>query len=742
MKQLLWLKLGIISLLMFPFPGYGQTATLRGRVTDAVTGEPIAKVKVLVVGTGQQTTTAADGTFVLPAQAAGEIELYITTVGYGLVKKRIALPAGETLELQIALNQEAAPLRDAVTVNAGAFNESETNAASSYSLDKPELRALSTVLVADPLRAAQGLPGVVGNDDFRSDFILRGAGFRRVGFFIDGIQLPENPAHTINGDADAGQISILNADTISAVSLLSGAYPSRYGDNTAGVLQLDTRDGNRVKPAGRLAASLLSSSAVFDGPIAGKRGAWLVAARKSYLQYLLNGLSDDAPEEETFAIDFTDAQAKAVYDLTPRHQIGVTGIRGNSRFNPDQSRTNLNPNDLVRSKSDLTVLYASWNYNGGPRFTAQNRFFGQFGEFINQNPAELTLLKGESYQWGLRSDLAFLIVPTHRLETGAYLRRLQGRGAGRLYSPAFRQLVNFDERGAQQGYYAQDTWSSNRLKLALTGGVRFDHTSLTGETVVTPRAALNFAPLENTRIRLGWGQYTEFPNFGELYGARGAAKLRAERATHYNLSIEHLFNDQTRLVVETYQRTERNLLFSLNDTVVRGGQTTFICFPFTNSLSGYARGFELSLHRRSANRLTGWLSYSFATTALRDRVTNFRFVSDFDQRHTVSTYGSYRLTDTFNLSAQWRYGSGLPLVGFYQFVNARVVAGAERNRLRLPAYSRLDLRVNKAFYFKRSKLTLSGEVLNLLGRDNYRQDGRNREKLLPLLPSVGVAFEF
>lgn len=719
-----------------------SNSTVRGRVTDAVTGEPIAKVKVLIVGTEQQTATAADGTFTLSNPAAGEIELYITTVGYGLVKKRLTLQAGETVELQIALNQEAAPLRDAVTVNAGAFNESETNAASSHSLNKPELRALSTVLVADPLRAAQGLPGVAGNDDFRSDFILRGASSRRVGFFIDGIQLPENPTHTINGDADAGQISILNADTIGALSLLSGAYPSRYGDNTAGVLQIETRDGNRVKPVGRLSASLLSSSAVFDGPIANKHGAWLVAARKSYLQYLLNGLSGDSPEEETFAIDFTDAQAKAVYDLTPRHQVGVTGIWGNSRFNPDKSRTSLNPNDLVRSKSDITVLSAFWNYNAGPRFTAQNRFFGLFGEFINENPAELTLLKGESYQWGLRSDLGFQVLPDHRIETGVYLRRLQGRGAERLYAPTFRQLASFDERASQQGYYAQDTWSSNRLKLALTGGARFDHTSLTGETVITPRAALSFAPVENTRIRLGWGQYTEFPNFGELYGSRGAANLRAERTTHYNLSVEHLFNDQTRLVVEAYQRTERNLLFSLNDTVVQNGQAAFISFPFTNSLSGYARGFEVSLHRRSANRLTGWLAYSYAATGLRDRVTGFNFVSDFDQRHTLSTYGSYRLTNTFNLSAQWRCGSGLPLAGFFQEINGRVVAGAERNRLRLPAYNRLDLRANKAFYFKRSKLTLSGEILNMLAHDNFRQDGRGREKLLPLLPSVGIAWEF
>jgi outer membrane cobalamin receptor len=719
-----------------------QQVTLRGRVTDAQTGEPMAKVKVIVIGSEHRAATDERGAFVIQGLTEGEVELYITTVGYGLVKKRVTLKAGEETNLPIALNQESAPLLSTVTVTAGAFTEAETNLASAHSLNKPELRALSTVLVADPVRAAQGLPGIVGNDDFRSEFSLRGAGFRRVGFFIDGLLLPENPTHTIFGDDDAGQISILNADTVASVTLLSGAYPSKYGDNTAGLLQFETREGNRVKPAGRVAASLLSTSAVFDGPLANKRGAWLVTARKSYLQYLLGQLNDEE-EDEPFAIDFTDAQAKAVYNLFSRHQIGLTAILGRSDFDLSDARRSLGPNDLRTSKSLISLLYAHWDYNAGPRLSAQTRFFGMYGEFINQNPDELTLLKGESYQWGIRSDLNFLAHPAHRIEGGVYLRSVLGAGSERSYAPPpFRLLADFDRRARQQGYYLQDTWSNQRFRLALTGGVRIDHTSLTDETVVTPRAALSFAPLEHTRIRLGWGQYTEFPNCGELFGSRGNPRLRAERSMHYNASIEHLIGDKTRIVAEVYDREEKNLLFSLNNPLIQNGQLAFISFPFQNSLGGYARGFELSLHRRSANRLAGWLSYSYLKTRFTDSVTGFSFAGDFDQRHTVSAYGGYRLTNTINLSAQWRYGSGLPMVGFFREENGQVVLGGEPNRVRLPAYSRLDLRINKAFYFKRSKLTLSGEVLNVLARDNFRQDGRRREKLLPFLPSVGIAFEF
>jgi outer membrane receptor protein involved in Fe transport len=715
---------------------------LRGRVTDATTGEPIAKVKVRVIGVEQSSVTDGNGDFALRGLAPGEIELYVTTIGYGLVKKKVLLKTGEEINLSIALNQEAATLREEITVNADPFAEPETNVVSSQTLDKAELRTLSTVLVSDPVRAAQSLPGVVANDDFRTDFALRGAGIKRTGFYLDGLLLPENPVHTKAGDADAGQISILNADTIAGVSLLSGAFPAKYGDATGGVLELDTRDGNRARAAGRIAASLLSSSATFDAPFASKHGTWLVSARKSYLGYLVGLLGDHDPGTERFVVGFTDGIGKVIYDLSERHQVGLTAVWGLSSLESNLSDIELSPNDVKRSESSQWIVFGSWNFTASPRFYSKTRAFGLRGHFLNDNRADQALQESEYEEAGIRSDINYLAPASHHIEAGVYLRLPRGTDAERLYSPAPITLVEFERDSNEQGYYVQDTWSSKRLRAALTGGVRLDRFGLTGETVVTPRVALSVAPRESVRVRLGWGKHAQFPGFAELFAIRGNPNLRAERSTHYDASVEYLLRENTRLVVELYDREDMDLFFSLAESFIKSGQLAFISFPFRNSLRGHARGIELTLHRRSANRLTGWISYSNCRTRLTDNVTGLSFVSDFDQGHTVSAFGSYRLTNTLNLSAQWRYGSGLPFVGFFQESNGQVVLGSERNRLRLPAYSRVDVRVNKAFHFKRSKLTLSGEVLNLLGRENVRQDGRGTEKLLPLVPSIGIAFEF
>ena len=140
-------------------------------------------------------------------------------------------------------------------------------------------------------------------------------------------------------------------------------------------------------------------------------------------------------------------------------------------------------------------------------------------------------------------------------------------------------------------------------------------------------------------------------------------------------------------------------------------------------MRGHARGVEVTLQRRSANKLTGWFSYAYSRTSLTDAQTGLSFVSDTDQRHTLNVYGSYRLSETWNFSSAWRYGSGEPVPGFYRQVGQDYFLANERNTTRLPVYSRVDLRVNKAFLFKNWKLTLNGELINALNRENLRYAG-------------------
>ena len=159
------------------------------------------------------------------------------------------------------------------------------------------------------------------------------------------------------------------------------------------------------------------------------------------------------------------------------------------------------------------------------------------------------------------------------------------------------------------------------------------------------------------------------------------------------------------------------------------------------------------VQRRSANKLAGWVSYSYSRTQLNDARDGLTFVSDSDQRHTVNVYGNYRFTDTWNFSSEWRYGSGQLVPGFFLQDAAGFFLTSKRNLTRLPYYSRVDVRLSKAFLFKQWKLTLTGEVLNVLNRKNLRYAGFDfynfngrvfgqLDRVLPIIPSAGVVIEF
>jgi outer membrane receptor for ferrienterochelin and colicin len=744
-------------------------ATLYGRVVDARTGEPVARVKVIVIGSQQNTNTDENGGFTLRGLQTGQLDLYITAVGYGFVKRTFLLKEGENTEKDIALNQEAATLTDQITVTADPYAKTETNAASELNLNKLELQTLSMVLVGDPLRAAQALPGVIANNDLRSEFAVRGAGFDRIGVYIDGI-LTDSFVHrlTESNTNDELSLSVINQDTISELSLMTGAFTSRYGASTAGVLKLETREGNRVRPSGRFATGLLTTSAVVDGPIHNGQGSWLVAGRTSYIDYLqrlverVTGTGrSETDQDEDANLDFSDMQAKLIYDLSPRHRLGVSAIFG--LFRGSQSDANRDVNEIdVNSfdKLDSRNLFinAYWNYSPGSRLLAATKLFLLRTDYENTNINELTLDERERTQFGIRNDVSFLANGSNNIEAGLYVRSIDARKVTNFFP--FSQpsvpvaLESFDRSGTEQAYYAQDTWNIERARLTLTAGGRVEHSGITGDTVFSPRAALALAP-GGWKIRAGLGQYYQLPDFDRLFGFLGNPNLGAERATHYNVSLERSLGSRTRVLAEVYTREDRNLIFSLSEPRVEAGQITIDAEPYRNSLRGYARGIELSLQRRSANGLTGWVSYAYSKTLLTDRENNLSFVSDFDQRHTLNTFASYRFTDTFNLSGQWRYGSGVPWIGFLREEGSLIFLGSERNRLRVPDYSRVDVRASKAFLFKKWKLTLSGEVLNVLHHKNEynvqsnlirfrsnRTFSTGLRESFRILPSIGVAIEF
>ena len=203
------------------------------------------------------------------------------------------------------------------------------------------------------------------------------------------------------------------------------------------------------------------------------------------------------------------------------------------------------------------------------------------------------------------------------------------------------------------------------------------------------------------------------------------------RSYHAEMAVEGPFVRSLTWQVSAYNREDRDYPW-LPDSEFRVADGRLVLPSFTtryeSTLDGHSRGIELLVQRRSPNGLSGWVAYNFAFTEYRNRVTTERSDADYDQRHTLNMYGVYRFSDRMSFSARFRAGSNFPAPGYYE-ARPLTVAGQElrgvlperrANTLRVPVYSRLDVRANRTFSWRATRLTVFAELLNVYARENVR----------------------
>ena len=736
-------------------PAFAADGIVQGKVVDQSTGEPLSKVRVVLQGTDLQAVTDEQGQFLLQGVKPGTYTLYVSTVGYRLRKKEILVAEGESLEILFYLGQEATTITDVVHVTAPIFEEVEKTAASQIALTSTEIKNLAGVLVDDPLRSVQTLPGVAGNDDFQAYYSIRGGNYQNNGLVVDGA-LTHNFVHTIQGTQEpTGSAAIINGDLVESMALYAGGFSAKYGDRTASFLEVVTREGSRDRPRLRLAVSGTNAAMIAEGPLdQSKKGSWIISARKSYIDYLVQRIG---PESD-LTMGFGDLQGKIIHDASDRSRFGASFAWGRTKLGRDPAKRGVT--SLIDGSNNVGLGNFSWRYLPNSKVLWESRLYLMRETFLNKNKNSETLNRGAYFELALRSDLSIEINRRNRFEAGTIVRFIESELLDRRYNYSTGSFIDYDSMHGhyrQTALFAQDRLDVVLGKLSAIIGVRMEATELTGQSLTNPRASLEWRLSKKQKIDAGWGIFSQYPEILPVLGRNGDPHLRAEVARHYILGYERLLGTRLRFRAELYAKEESDLVRSHDDQyrLVNGKAIPpDINFRYDNALRGHSRGFEVFLQRRSANRLTGWISYAYENSKLRDLVTREVYPGDFEQKHTINIYGSYRFSESWNLSLKSRFGSGFPYLGYFEQSGSDLYLASELNRVRLPYYSRTDIRINKAFYFRRSKLSLYLELLNIQNRENIRFDKVNsvnsvsrkvsysKDALLPIIPTAGFVLEF
>ena len=752
MVKTLLIPLSLAFVLSLAVDSVAQPVTSRvtGTIVEARTGAPLAAVLIKVQSTGQQAFSADDGRFEIADVPTGAQTLLVSVVGYGLVRRDITVTAGETVDVSIPVAEGASTYVEAVAVTASAFREAEAGVSSQSVLGSRDLLALRGLIADDPFRAAQVLPTVATGDDFRAEFSVRGLGPAHIGMAVDGVDSPLL-LHTARSQEDTGSLGLINSDILESAALLSGPYPQRFGSHLGSRIDFTTRDGARDRLRGRIHVSASSASTVWEGPIGSqKQASWLVAVRQSYLDWLLRQIDETADS----AFGFFDGQAKFSIDLSPRQQLRATFIGGRSLLTDEDNDASLNT--LVEGESRTYIGNLQWRFTPSARWSVTQQLYAVKADYANRVADGRAREEGDDLDATWRGGVEFQPAAAHRVEFGAQAQSLDATRIERRFATATTTTLHDATVGTSSAAgWSQYRWTPN-ARLLVAPGVRVERWDLIGAAKASPWLLAEYQVRPGLRARFGAGVQYQAPTIDQSLEAFGDTELLPERARTIEAGLEQRVGEAWRFSGAVYQRQDRDRLRFVDSEIRIENNRVVVpsLSNWQNRLNGESKGVELTVERRSANGLNGWLSYAWNTSELEDTSSGERFDADWDQRHTVNAYVAYRWSGRTSLSARVRHGSNFPIRGYIGATpQAGYVLSEQRNTLRVPAYTRLDIRADRSFTYRKSRLTLFIEAINATNRDNLRYDspGVNLttrrvfqpfETMFPLLPVAGVLIEF
>lgn len=575
MRAVFWL---IVTL--SPCGLYAQSfvQTVRGTVTDAFTQRPVAFAKVVLLDVDPAIAALTDenGQYQLLNVPVGRHDIAFSHPAFeGITKPGVLVSSARETVLNVRL-EEALFEMEAVTLvppRDKGRADNEMAAVSALSFDAEETRKFAGGL-DDPTRVAANFAGVVPSPFFSLNTIsVRGNSPRGLLYRVGGVEVP-NPNHFARIGSSGGTFTLFSTQLLAQSDFYTGAFPAEFGNATAGVFDIEFRNGNNKRNEYTLQLGVLGVDLAAEGPFRkGGTSSYLFNYRFSTLtvaNLLIRYNTLPEFQDLSFKLNFPTAKAGV---------FGVFGMSGQSRrIRPAETDSSLWERNLDRFRLILgsntvtagithalpvgsrsvwrSALVASYsglrddrdflNESGEYEVRDQNRYRGLPLSFSTSfkhtfNPRWVSksgvIL---NYSWQRQNTLNY-----------DYLRQradtlVNDERAGAFRAEAYSQLL----------YRASDKWSFH-------GGLHYMYYSLNGRQILEPRAGINFQPWKNHTLGAGYGLHSRVEDFA-TYVSRFPAfdgrfsqpnrQLDFTKSHHFVLSYYGRLSERFRLRAEAYRQ--------------------------------------------------------------------------------------------------------------------------------------------------------------------------------------------
>ncbi|OAI43167.1 hypothetical protein AYO41_02660 [Verrucomicrobia bacterium SCGC AG-212-E04] len=592
-------------------------------------------------------------------------------------------------------------------------------------------------------------PGVV-QDSF-GQLHVRGE-HANLQYRINDVLLPE-------GIAGFGQE--LDTRFIQSLSLITGSLPAQYGFRTAGIIDIQTKNGaeridNEVSLYGGSRATIKPSL-----QFGGGSGKWNYYFTGSYLQSDLGienptasvrAIHDHTEQDKLFCyasylIDATSRISLFASASSSRFQIPNTpglmpafqlsGIPTFDSAKLDETQAEQNAYAIIAYQKSVGALslqlalftrYSRTTYN--PDIAGDLIFNGVAGQV------------GRSlFSSGFQADASYVLNAQNTLRTGLIttVNRASVRSSVAVFptdsdgnqasATPFSIADAYQKTGLLFGLYLQDEWKPIP-KLTVNFGLRYDLSSAyVFESQVDPRINLVYEFSPAISLHAGYARYFTPPPL-ELVNRATLAKfanttnspenfansnVRSESAHYFDLGINTKPLPGLQFGMDAYYKSARNQLddgqfgqaLILSPFNYAYGRIYGVEFSATYAYQGFAAYANFAVNRAQGKRITSG-QFEFGRDEL-SYIANHWVSLDHDQTYTASAGVSYQWRNTMFL-VDLLYGSGLRR-GF-------------ANTGHLPAYYPVNLGIVQSFSIpKLGRFKARFDLVNVFDQVYQLRDG-------------------
>ena len=767
---------------------------VKGTVIDKSNRQPLEFINVMIVGLNKGGVTNAEGKFSIGQVPPGIYRLQASAIGYKTVTTPEYILSTRDLHIQIEMEENQTEL-EGVTVTASPFRRDIESPVSLRIIGLQEIEK-SPGANRDISRIVQSYPGVTFSPiGYRNDLIVRGGSPSENRFYLDGVEIP-NINHFSTQGASGGPVGILNADLIREVNFYTGAFPTDKGNALSSVLDFKLRDGDMERNSLKATLGASEVSLASNGHL-GKKTSYLVSVRQSYLQFLFDMLG------LPFLPTFTDAQFKLKTRFDARNELTVLGLGG-----IDKMKLNTKADDedneyilsyLPKIQQETFTLGAVYRHYAG----AHVQSVVASHSYLNN--------RNTKYQQNDESDPDHLMLRLRSTEQNTQLR-LENSSSFRnwkvtvgtsldysQYSNTTFQKVYTDHAQTfdyhtylgimRWGLFGTVNYTSIDERFTASLGLRADANNYSAamkdlSDQLSPRLSLSYQLTEHWSLSGNAGLYYQLPpytalgfkNNNGLYAnkyalrymqvSQGSVGLNWRKGDTFEVSVEGFYKDYDKIPLSVADGIP--LTCKGNDYGVIGNEL------LTSTAQGRSYGAELLLKWLIAKKLNLASSFTLFKSEYRTDKESEYIASAWDNRFIFNLRGTYNLPRHWSVGMKVSCIGGAPYTPYDADKSSLVTAWNAQgkpyydytryNEERLPAFTQVDIRIDKTFYLKRCMLGFYIDLQNIAGSKLKQADvlmstGVIKNPDAPiaeqryvmkslkqesgtLLPTLGITFEY